>query len=290
MLIALLMSSAVWALDPPSHELLDDIERWEAGQALLISGPPGCWRLEGTARQAISLHQPPDWFSAARNEVFAYEGPFHGTLVDGVWVDLSSDLKKVADHKLDLDVGVHPLIGVLPESEFELEDTRITIGGDGTASVDGSVVQGVNILTEAIEELSGNVETSMAQWDRETNAVMYLRQMPLSDNDNRPIKVDVRFPEGGPLPDRLDVVWPKLIKMGDWPLIAKFRDAQAHIVGHLHEEKVLPWAESASFTVGAMGFTAGWEQVIQYTKATPCTAPAGAGTPSGSEDVPKGDE
>jgi hypothetical protein len=286
-LLSLWITSVVWAVEPPSLALLDDIDRWEAGQAQLISGPPGCWTLEGTARQAISLHQPPDWFSAARNEVFAYEGGFRGTLVDGVWVELVSALAKVDDHKLDLDAGVHPLIGVMPNQEEEPESASISIG-DGGAQVDGSVVQGVNILTEAIEALSGSVETSMAQWDREAGAVMYLRQMPLSDTDSRPIKVDVRFPAAGALPDRIDVVWPRLIKIGEWPLIAKFRDAQAHIIGHPHADKVLPWAESASFTVGAMGFTAGWEQVLTYTKATPCAATLAP--KSGGQDIPEGDQ
>ena len=68
----------------------------------------------------------------------------------------------------------------------------------------------------------------------------------------------------------VDAVWPRLIKLGQWPVRIKIRDGQAHLVGHLHQDTVLPLAESLSFVVGVLGWTVGIEQSLTYTTATPC--------------------
>ena len=83
-----------------------------------------------------------------------------------------------------------------------------------------------------------------------------------------------------------------MIKVGDWPFVAKIRDGQAHIVGLPHGEHTLPWAESMSVTVGVMGFTFAWEQTLTYTKATPCSASTPRTSPNqpGAEEAAEADE
>ena len=150
--------------------------------------------------------------------------------------DLEDELKPV-DHEVDIDIGVTPLFGKVPPEETKEGDQEGSVsisvaGSDSSVQMSESIGSSVNVLTEAIDELSGSVETSLAQWDKEQQAVLYLRELPLADNDNRVIKVTVRFPEGQEVADRIDAVWPSLIKVGDWPFRAKIRDAQMHAVGH----------------------------------------------------------
>ena len=267
-LIALIATSA--HAERPSLDVLDDIDRWDAGQNAFLAGPAGCWDLSGEATQIVTLHQPPDFFSAARNERFAVEGTIAGRLVDGIWQgDIEGELDS-DDHKLEMDLEIVSLFGAKPEKkEPQDESISISLGEDGGAQIGASIGQASNVLREAIEETAGDVETSLSQWDDEQNAVLYLRELPLQ-GDNRPIKVTVRFPDAGPA-DRIDAVWPQLIKIGEWPLKVKIRDAQMHVVGHKHGDVVLPWAESLSFVIGALGYTAGFEQSVKWTSATPCT-------------------
>lgn len=273
MLSALIAATAL--AGPPSFELLDDIDRWESGQLAFLAGPAGCWDLTGEATQVVTLHQPPDFFSAARNERFAMEGAVSGRLVDGVWTDEIEAKLKPVDHEVEIDVGVASLFGTRPEKEKDEseEEVIISVGDGGNAQISAGIDQAANVLLHAVEETAGNVETSVAQWDDEQEAVLYLRELPL-EGDNRPIKVTVRFPDAGKA-DRIDAVWPQLIKVGEWPLKVKIRDAQMHAVGHAHQDKVLPWAEGLSFVFGALGYTVGFEQKVTWRSATPCATETG---------------
>ena len=267
-MFALLIALSAHA-ERPSFEVLDDIDRWESGQNALLAGPQGCWDLQGEARQIVTLHQPPDFFSAARNERFEAKGTVKGRMVDGIWQsDISGKLQ--SDDKLDMDLEVVSLFGATKEDKkTDEESISISVGEDGGAQIGASIGQASNVLRNAVEETAGDVETSVAQWDDEQNAVLYLRELPLQ-GDNRPIKVTVRFPDAGKA-DRIDAVWPQLIKVGEWPLKVKIRDAQMHAVGHAAGDHVIPWAESLSFVIGALGYTAGFEQTVKWRSATPCT-------------------
>ena len=290
----IVMITLAQAAEPPPFEVLDDIERWESGQDALILGPEGCWELEGKATQTLTVYQPPDFFAAARSEEFRFEGTFRGVLRDGSWSYIDQALKPTRELKWDLDgaLGVTPLIGRMPDHDSHSEGTEISVSNDG-AAISGAVAGGVNLLQEVIEALSGPAETSVAQWDRAAGAVNYLREVCM-ELSNKPIEVTTRFPAGGDKADRVDVIWPKLIKVGEWPLVAKIRDAQAHVVGHRQGDLTLPWAESISVNVGAWGFTLGWEQTLTYTRATQCSASTVMSKPkgedSGGEDVSEGDE
>ncbi len=281
----LLVLLTALSLGAPTRELLDDIPRWEDGQDALLDGPAGCWDLQGDVKQVMTLHQPPDFFSSARNESFPMTGTIRGRLVDGIWTgELVQDVK--ADgHELELEVPVYPLFGSRPENEVKTDNQELSISiGDGSTKMSGSIGQSVNILREAVDAFSGSVETSLAQWDEEQKAVLLLREMPLSDNDNRRIEVTVRFPDGQATADRVDVVWPKLVKVGEWPFKVKLRDAQMHAVGHPHGDIMLPWAESLSLVAGAMGYTVGFEQTVTWRKATPCDVGPPAPEESAGED------
>ncbi len=254
--IALLTANAV--AGRPSLAVLDDVERWEAGQEAFLAGPPGCWEMEGDAEQTLTLHRAPDLFSAGRSEAFPVRGTVRGRLVDGVWQGpLARDLAP-AGHELDLDMPVIPLFGRMDR------DPKVA-GTLGTSSV--------NLLKRALERTSGAVETSLAQWDEAQGAVLYLRELPLEGHENRPIRVTVRFPDAGPA-DRIDVLWPSPVRAGRWPVVVTIRDARMHAAGHPHGDVVLPWTERLSFVVSALGYTLGFEQTVTWRTATPCIAGA----------------
>lgn len=283
MWLGLLLSSSAPAAGPPPLELLDDLNRWEAGQDALIEGPRGCWELSGRGKLVVTLHQPPDFLSAARNQAYVFEGPFTARMVDGTWKELKSELKAAKEDELEVDIDLHPLFGVRPETNEEIEEVSIELGG-GDPQISASLDQSANLLRRAIDELTGSVETSLAQWDAEQEAVVYLREVPVSDKDRRAVKVNVRFPGAGPHADRLDAVWPRMVKVGEWPLFVKVRDGQAHLQGFVHEGAggavVLPLAETMSFVVGALGYTLGFEQAMTYEGATPCSEPPAGPPPS----------
>lgn len=286
-LLALILAAHA---EPPSRELLDDLDRWERGQDAFLDGPPGCWDLTGNVRQVVTLHQPPDRFSAARHEQFPMVGTVKGRMIDGLWQGkkLEQDTKPEG-HPHEFDVPVYPLFGTFPEDPNapKAEETfTVSVGESGGAQIGGSIGQSVNVLREAVEEWSGSVETSLAQWDEAQQAVLYLRELPLSDEDDRPIQVTVRFPAAGERADRIDAVWPALIKLGQWPVRFTIRDAQMHAVGHPHQDVVLPWAESLSFVGGGLGYTFGYEQAVTWRSATPCSAAAApAAPPPGTPEV-----
>ena len=259
---------AALASEAPSRAVLDDIERWESGQDALIRGPQGCWVLEGQVRQKLTIHQPPDFMSGVAHQEMNFVGTFDGELNDGEWQRWTASVEPEPGTDWEMATVGPPLVGQFPDDGTDGSVT-VSLGTDG-GSVGGAVAQGVNVLQAAINALSGPTETSLAQWDADQQAVLYLREVAMRDSKH-PIAVTTRFPQGE-VADRLDAVWPRLMRVGKWPFVAKFRDVQAHVVGYPQGEVVLPWAESMSFTVSAVGFTIGWEQTLAYQVATRCVS------------------
>lgn len=276
---------------PPSYELLDDHDRWEAGQNALIDGPAGCWDLTGEASQVVTFHQPPDFFSAARSQQFPVDSVVTGRLVDGSWQgEVVRKTKPGQDLEVDLDIEIYPLFGSLPAQRDDSNEFSISLN-DGQAQVGGSIGTSANLLREAIDVRSGSAETSYARWDSDENAVFFDRQIPVSKDDDRPIELAVRFPEAGKTADRIDALWPKKIKVGQWPVRVTIRDAQMHLVGHEVNGQVFPWAESVSFVAGVLGYTVGYAQQVTWKSATPCAEAAPeAGESEPSKPAPEAPE
>jgi len=263
--------TTVLAVEPPSRELLDDLDRWESGMDAVLAGPPGCWEFTGELRQVATLHQPPDFFSASRSQTFTREAPFTGRLEDGHWMDIV--VSEETSSETELELPVIPLMGrtgggATDGSESE-EGARVSLSKD-RVEVSHLFASSVSLLHEAVDAWAGRTETSFAQWDGEQEAVLFLREIPVTETDQRPIRVDVRFPEAAPRPDRVDAVWPRVVKVGKWPLRITIRDAQMHLLTHPHGDVSLPRLESLSLVTGFLGFTLGYEQVLTFRSATPC--------------------
>jgi len=287
-----LLSAAALAVAPPSFELLDDIDRWEDGMDNVLQGPRGCWDFSGDFKQTVTLHQPPDFFSAARIKDFVGKGSFKARLKDGVWVtfdhaydpsdngiatlgkvvgEMDEESKEEDWDPEDFEIPVVPLVGEVP-SEMDEEDVREMnefLGDDASAI---TLKKSVNLLRQAVDEWAGRTETAVAQWDSKQEAVMFLREIPVADDDPRPIHIDVRFPAAGEYVDRIDAVWPRIVKIGKWPIRLTIRDAQMHLLAYQHDGMSLPRAESLSLVVGFMGFTMGFEQTLKFKTAARCTA------------------
>ncbi len=268
----LFIAVAALAIEPPSMKLLDDLDRWEKGMDNVMAGPQGCWDFAGAVTQTVTLHQPPDFFSAARNEEFEGKGTFKARLKDGVWGEIEQEMeKKEDDGETDFELPIVPLIGEVRSEEAEGEEQSVSISvSQDTVQVAESLGKSVNLLRQAVDEWAGRTETAVAQWDKEQAAVMLLREIPVTDTDDRPIHVNVRFPEAGEHADRIDAVWPRTVKVGKWPVRATIRDAQMHVLAYQYEGMSLPRAESVSLVVGFLGYTLGYEQTLQFRSAARC--------------------
>jgi hypothetical protein len=262
-------SLSALAMDPPAPELLDDLDRWESGMDAVLAGPAGCWDFEGEIRQVVTLHQPPDFFSAARTETVTVAGEFNARLDAGHWVAINvrSD---VADGEQKLEVPVVPVVGKLPiQPDDDPGAVSVNVSQEAirVSTVFGS---SVSLLHEAVDAWAGRTETALAEWDADADAVMFRREIPVTEKDNRPIRVDVRFPEAGLHPDRIDAVWPRVVKVGRWPVRGTIRDAQMHVRTYVYGEHLLPRAESLSLVAGFLGFTLGYEQTLTFRSAAIC--------------------
>jgi len=268
-----------FAGERPTNELLDDLDRWHDGMDAMLAGPPGCWEFAGTSKQLLRVHRGPDMFSAATEKDYAFDGTFSGRLEDGVWHDLKQVVKATEEEGDDVYIPAAPLMGRMEKSDTTYEEgdvsLSITIDDDGS-SVEGSMLSGVNLLQEAVDNWAGSTEISVARWDAANSAVVLERDIPVSEDDKRTIRVETRFPDAGAQAARIDAVWPRLVKLGSWPVTLKIRDAQMHMLGYQHEALVLPQAESISLTASALGFTASYEQQLTFTSATACVLGAAA--------------
>jgi hypothetical protein len=257
------------AMEPPPPALLDDLDRWEAGMEEVLAGPSGCWDFVGEIRQVVTLHQPPDFFSTARMETVVLKGQFTARLDAGRWVVL--DVKPdEEDGEQRLDLPVVPVVGKLPvRSDEATEAVSVSISPEAiqVSTVFGS---SVSLLHEAVDAWAGRTETALAEWDADRQAVLFRREIPVTERDSRPIRVDVRFPQAGAHADRIDAVWPRVVKVGRWPVRGTIRDAQMHVQTFLHGEHSLPRAESLSLVAGFLGFTMGYEQTLTYRSAAVC--------------------
>jgi len=270
-----------FAGDRPTNELLDDIDRWHAGMDAMLAGPTGCWEFKGSSRQLLRAHRGPDRFSGATKQDYSFDGTFSGRLDEGVWHDLeqvANDADSAGDHVY---IPAAPLIGRINKEEAHFdgderihdwtEDMSLSILVDGDRTlVEGSMLSSVNLLDEMIDTWAGSTEVSVARWDAIASEVVLERDIPVSDTDQRPIRVETRFPEAGAQAARIDAVWPRVLKLGVRPATLTMRDIQMHIVGYQHDGLVLPRAETISFTASAMGMTASYSQEIRFTSATAC--------------------
>ena len=268
-MIAFFVSAAL-AMEPPAPKIIDDLDRWESGMDAVLAGPPGCWAFTADVLQVGTVHQPPDFFSAGRSQTFTLQGTFSARLDEGRWSAIEVTPSD-EDEETKLQVPVVPIVGrVHVESDGEEEHSvSVSISQDSVklSSLFGS---SVSLLHEAVDEWAGRTETAMAQWDSDQQAVMFMREVPVTDSDHRPIRVDVRFPEAGIHADRVDAVWPRVVKVGNWPVRGTIRDAQMHLLSYQHEDVSLPRAESLSLVAGFLGFTMGFEQTLKYRTASPC--------------------
>jgi hypothetical protein len=79
-----------------------------------------------------------------------------------------------------------------------------------------------------------------------------------------------RFPKGG-APTLLDVMLPRKVSAGDGLIDINLMDAQVHVRSAETAVGIVPVQEGVSMLIGALGFTVGLDQQIQYTGFRGCT-------------------
>jgi len=246
---------AVALAGPPEGLDLEDPTPWDEASRQLFEGPPGCWEIVGKAT----------WnHDGARFGVSRGSAAFAGRLVDGVWGE---------------DMFIEPLGEIVRDGPRDVErrvyrdDAQpfMPLLGRHQASPDGD---GDDVATTALDgllgELQGEARYTWVKWDDDHDAVIFTEVVPVGDKNDAPeITVDVRFPDGRPLPSRADVTFPERLVVHDFPVVAA-KNARVELRGTSAGGHVFPAAEAYSADFGVLGMKFHSAQTIQYRSIRPC--------------------
>ncbi len=292
MMVAIAAASAA----PPEGVDPDDLDRWEAGTRALLDGPAACWDFEGRLEVLLRLHTPPSMFSRGEQRDLATTGAFSGRISQGEWQSFAYRLDPPAGDDdmegLTGDLPVFPIMGRIDqdvvvnldseqedgdagEAEVDEDDDSVSIsfGGDGGTQVDASTSKAMNLIDEILEAIDPASTTSYGQWGDDPAGVTLIQDAPLTDRPRSDaLSLVSFFPQGRPHATKLDVGFPKRIKVGDGLVKATLIDPQLHLRGQVVGDAVLPALESVSSVFGVLGFTVGYEQKLTYSAAMPCTS------------------
>jgi hypothetical protein len=125
-----------------------------------------------------------------------------------------------------------------------------------------------NTLRNALDELTGTAYSSWAEWDDLRGGVVLHRMMPL-EAGNDEVAVLIFFPGGGLLPTEVDLDFPDSFRAGSLPRWT-VKDAEVHIRGTIHGDKVFPSSETFSFGFAVLGRKFHGAQTVRYRHAARC--------------------
>ncbi|MFT4628079.1 MAG: hypothetical protein ACI8PZ_006773 [Myxococcota bacterium] len=265
-----LLATLAFAQVPEGVDL-EDLDRWDAGAEALLDGPAGCWEIVGKATWAWDFGR----FGMSRGDA-----AFVGRFDNGVWKGFHIEpLGEITREGRTTELRVYN-----DEPRFAPMFGKLKGGSITVSSQDGGRVRGDrtkdntpgNLLREALDELSTDVETAYAQWDSSRGDVVYLRVVPLNERNNAPdTEVATSFPGGGAVATRMVVTFPESFKRGTFPGV-RIMNATAQLTGKAHNGQTFPEAEAVSFDIGVLGFRFSGAQTIKYTQARACALPSSA--------------
>lgn len=272
---------------PPPDVDLQAVETWQARATRLRRGPDSCWDLEGTARHQIAVFRPPTLFGRSQQTDYVYTGTFRGRLDQGTWTGFTAEMKPASpasveaveeERGVDWKIPVRPLVGRAERSQDEDRRRRQARGDDDTdddSTVDGqsSATEAVTLIDQILDAVDADVTTTYVEWSDEDGGLFVVERYPLSDRTSGK-GVDLRtfFPQGSEVGTRLDVMFPRKHRVGDFPLRITLLRPQLHVRTQALDGESLPTYESLSLAAGAVGFTVGFEQELRYTRATACVS------------------
>jgi hypothetical protein len=281
---------------PPEGVDPDDFERWEIAADKALDGPEGCWELTGSLRIDAAMHSPSTAFTRSDTARFVASGGWTGRLEDGQWSRFEYELTTVEtpddEEELNLEVPVFPVIGRIDQSVVvakkppppepkEGETVRrnnvsIQIGGDDDEEGGDGMAGGaeaINLFQSFIDAWEPSTAISFAQWSESDRHIELMQEFPLFQTPRSPVVTTTSlFPEGGEGLVRLDAVFPKRVKLGEWPLKVTLMDTQFHLRQQRVGTTWLPQVEGFTLMAGVLGFTFGYEQQIAYATAQACVS------------------
>lgn len=264
--------AAAAAAPPEGLDVDGRLEEWIARAEALLDGPRGCWELAGEVELTAAGYVPATRWTRPGRADHRYLGPFTAKVVDGEWIAFDAQLAPQDPDDGPLDLPVWPLLGRHPKDERGQREGEATLSvGTGGVAVTSQGKPAVNTLRRVLEEIDPATATAFARWDEPAGAVQVVQDFPLKAGAGSDVvTITTTIPGAGPLASGLDVRFPSRVTLGDGLVKARIFDAQGHVRGTVVGDTALPTLESLSFSLGAVGFTVGFEQKIRYTRARPC--------------------
>ncbi len=283
-MIPWLLTAALAA--PPEGIDPDDFSHWEVAADRALDGPEGCWELSGAVRVDGGLHSAGTAFLRGDTYRIKGVGTWEGRIDSGKWRSFTYVWQ---DQSIgDLNVPIFPAIGTIdpkvvvnatpkPEpsegEDKEGSNVSISIGAGGEDGAGGTSTEAINIFHEIVDSWEPAGSTTVSEWDNDAGAIRLIQDIPLLDRVNPPVvSVTSTFPGGSEHPTIIDAVFPKRVKLGEWPMRVTLMDTQFHLRQQPVGDQVLPQVEGFTLMAGVLGFTLGYEQQITYATAQACTS------------------
>ena len=279
---------------------LDDPRPWQEQAQALLKGPDACIEVQGTVRAQVSVYTPGGLWSAGGQYNALAQGTFTGRLDHGVWTRLDTTWTEAPDQSIvfiELD-RFRPMVGRIPERvdpdaaarAFEADihgrytkDEIIGMGGpaedspgsmavthkDGRVGIhlDGGGEEALGLVYDVLAEIDPDGTALYVMWEEDQHRVRLTESVPISKDDS--FTIDTVFP-GGDDPTRLDVVFPKRLKVDDNGVDVIIRDGQMHLRSQSTPLGVVPGVEGASAVLRMYGFTVGFDQRVAYERVRAC--------------------
>ncbi|TVQ91571.1 MAG: hypothetical protein EA397_09520 [Deltaproteobacteria bacterium] len=259
----LYLLSALAFANTPAHVDLENVDLWAEGADTLLDGPPGCWEVVGRATWAWDLGK----YGFNRGDSVIV-----GRLFDGIWTGFSAislgevqrKKKGASRHVYPDALRVVPMLGRVDESVRR--DSRRSRSSEPSGSGEA-----VNLIRTVLDDVGGDVEVSWATWEDTAQAVVYHRGLEVGAGRNPPeATVRVRFPNGGDVPDALEIEFPESWKTQTFPR-AKITSTSVKVRGQIVEGVAFPASEAVKADATVLGMTFSGAQTIDYRSFTPCT-------------------
>ena len=261
---------------PPNIQL-DEIEKWEDAAEQLLDMPSGCWEWVGQASW--------DWHTGKYGKTRG-DAVFAGKTNDGDWGEialqplgeLQQRTEREREHRIYADQARFvPMVGRLPGG-------RVVVAGEDEGDDAIEDAEALNVLRQVLARIGGEAFTSWAEWDEARGGVVLNRAIPLAANRKEEVKVEIFFPNGGPVPSQLDVRFPRKFKAvlrgnEDDTQLGKIRmglfaftikDAEVHVRGLIRGNRVFPSSEAFRLRFGFFGIKYHGAQTVVYKKVTRC--------------------
>lgn len=250
---------------------------WEARAKPLLAGPPGCVEVRGQVEMSLAYVKPGGWLGPGETVKFHLSGPFEGRLEQGTWTRRKADLRSPADEKEVVFEDVIPVVGRL--AVHKAADGSVEEGGSLSISMNGKEepinisaegAKGVNLVDKILEAINPDMTLSYIEEEADGSVVLVQQSPVRNARGDEMLTMRTRFPKGG-APTLLDVMLPRKVSAGDGLIDINLMDAQVHVRSAETAVGIVPVQEGVSMLIGALGFTVGLDQQIQYTGFRGCT-------------------